>query len=388
MERLGPGKVHGNGFPRFPPGLGTAAIEQGASGATTVSDGPLGGGVDGEKGAHASSPGAAIKAVSAARGHESGCAAAGRPRPGVTEGARSRSTETEVESGKRARASPAGFHTQRPSNRQRIAWLEERLRRQQEAVQAKMPGQTLQALRTLAEGVNSASLVEVRGRVMALVEPATLEAARVAVVACQQQLSAARLQAQQEAHDSWREAWRQLNSDFKRQQASLREVKRAAHSAEGLSRRADVAAWHARDVATRCGVPEAVARALDVSFAETQALRTRASEVRRRCQGLTLVKELASASPEDSLVALRREVDRSDAAVQRAVERSALTREYDLAELRRESTSARVASRAARFRRHEAWLSTVEQTTRCEAAVRLQAEARQRLARVARRTGF
>jgi hypothetical protein len=286
----------------------------------------------------------------------------------------------EVESGKRARASPAGFHTQRPSNRQRIAWLEERLRRQQEAVQAKMPGQTLQVLRTLAEGVNSASLVEVRGRVMALVEPATLEAARVAVVACQQQLSAARLQAQQEAHDSWREAWRQLNSDFKRQQASLREVKRAAHSAEGLSRRADVAAWHARDVATRCGVPEAVARALDVSFAETQALRTRASEVRRRCQGLTLVKELASASPEDSLVALRREVDRSDAAVQRAVERSALTREYDLAELRRESTSARVASRAARFRRHEAWLSTVEQTTRCEAAVRLQAEARQRLA--------
>ena len=93
-----------------------------------------------------------------------------------------------MESGKRARASPAGFHTQRPSNRQRIAWLEERLRRQQEAVQAKMPGQTLQALRTLAEGVNSASLVEVRGRVMALVEPATLEAARVAVVACQQQL--------------------------------------------------------------------------------------------------------------------------------------------------------------------------------------------------------
>ena len=383
MERLGPGEVHGNGFPRFPPGLGTAATEQGASGATTVRDGLLGGGVDGEKGAHASSLGAAIEEASAAGGHVSGRAAAGRPRPGVPEGARTGSSGAEAEDKKRERAGPAGFDVLRPPTRLRLAWREEHLRRQQEAAQAEMPEHALQALRTLAEGVNLATMVEVGGRVMALVEPAMLDAARVAVEACQQQLAAARLQVQQEAQESWREAWRQLKSDFKRQQASLREVKRAAHSAAGLSKRADVAVWRARDVATRCEVPEAVVRALDVTVAEAQALRTRALEVRRRCQGLLVGEELAPPSSEVSIGMLRKAVERADMAVQRAVERSVLTREYDLAELQREETADARATRADRFRRREGWLHTDEQATRCEAAVLLQAGARGRLTRAA-----
>ena len=80
-------------------------------------------------------------------------------------------------------------------------------------------------------------------------------------------------------------------------------------------------------------------RALDVTVAEAQALRTRALEVRRRCQGLMVGEELAPPSSEVSIGMLRTAVERADMAVQRAVERSVLTREYDLAELQREETA-------------------------------------------------